>query len=76
MPPAPCTTGSTITAASSWACWAASASTLAAQCSSQRLGEAVGRALGEDVLASIPANRLCMPLTGSQTAIAPTVSPW
>ena len=38
--------------------------------------ESVGRAIGEDLLCSgVPANRWCIPPTGSQTAMAPAVSP-
>ena len=50
MPPAPCTTGSTITAASSSAWRSTSSRTPAAQRLVEPGVEAVRRALGEDVL--------------------------
>ena len=76
MPPAPCTTGSTITAASSSACALASSRT----CSAQRLVEpgveAVGRALGEHVLGQQPGEQAVHAADRVAHRHRPGVSPW
>ncbi len=76
MPPAPCTTGSAITAASSPAWSAASARTSSAQAESSAAPNPSGGRAAKRCCASTPANIECIPQTGSQTAIAPVVSPW
>ncbi len=70
IPPAPCTIGSTITPASSCAWRANSSRTSKAHSSSQRGSGA------KTCSTSVPVNIECIPPTGSQTAIAPNVSPW
>ncbi|CAM5728624.1 hypothetical protein SGLAM104S_06410 [Streptomyces glaucescens] len=71
MPPAPCTTGSTITAASSWACSAISARRWSAYVS----WSPAGGGSANTWRGSTPLHSWCIPPWGSQTAIGCQVSP-
>ncbi len=68
MPPAPCTIGSTITPAS--VC-CSNRARVAASHSGVHSGSGA-----KTCSASEPFHIECMPPSGSQTAIAPNVSPW
>ena len=68
MPPAPCTSGSTSNAAISWTWRARNPSSVASAASSR--GSSARWCRG-----STPANRLCMPSSGSHTAMVAIVSP-
>ena len=77
MPPAPCTTGSTMTAASSSRVRVDQRVSSQAVAVVERLVDAGRRRAGAKTCAAARrANRWCMPSTGSQTDIAANVSPW
>ena len=75
MPPAPCTTGSTMTAATSRWCWLSRSVMATISLSGQGPSKAQFGAGANRCRGNISPNRWCMPVTGSQTAIAPKVSP-
>ena len=74
MPPAPCTTGSTITAASSSACRPISSRSWSAYGSLVR--RAAGGASANTWRGSTPGHSSCIPPSGSHTDIGCQVSPW
>ncbi len=76
IPPAPCTTGSTITAASSSACRAISSRSCAAYASSGAASKPAGGASAKIWRGSTPCHSSCIPPSGSQTDIGCQVSPW
>ena len=74
IPPAPCSSGSTMIPASSRACSAASARKPAAQPSTSPPG--AGGWSAKTCRGSTSLNIECIPPTGSQTLMQPKVSPW
>ena len=77
MPPAPCTTGSTITAASSPACCRDQpASARPRTRSSTPASNPAGGSPANTCRGSTPSHIRCMPPSGSHTDIAMNVSPW
>lgn len=72
MPPAPCTTGSTITAASSSACAPISSRSRSAYDASYSAGGASAKTWRW----STPCHSSCIPPSGSHTDMGCQVSPW
>lgn len=76
IPPAPCTTGSTTTAASSWACRSTVSHRWAVYASEGGVSKPSGGASAKTCRGSTPDHRSCMPPSGSQTDMGCQVSPW
>lgn len=76
MPPAPCTIGSRTTAATS-SSWRSNSAASSATCDSSNGAPKTGEGAGaKSCSGSTEEKRWCMPVTGSHTDIAPSVSPW
>ncbi len=76
MPPAPWTTGSTITAASSSACAAIRERRWSTYDGSTGASNPAGGTSAKTWRGRTPDHSSCMPPSGSQTAIGVQVSPW